>query len=202
MSYPEPQYHREETAKEYTAVYELNNNDKILVKQQEDGKLGYTNVSSLKGYNRNYGQFYDTTSQSGSANTAYTIQLNSTAFASGVSIVSGSRISVENDGTYNLQFSAQLDRVSGSGVKAVTIWLAVTGSNVANTSTNVIMSGGAAASATVEAWNYLVPLNAGEYCELMWSTQDANLQIIASGSMTTPTRPAIPSIIATMTQIA
>jgi hypothetical protein len=202
MAYPEPQYHKEETAKEYTRVYELNNTDKILVKQQEDGKLGYTDVSSLKGYNRNYGQFYDTTSQSGSANTAYAIKLNGTSFASGVSIVSGSRISVENTGTYNLQFSAQLDRVAGSGVKPITVWLSITGSNVDNTSTIVIMSGGAAASATVAAWNYLVPLNAGEYCELMWSTQDTNLQITASGSMSNPTRPAIPSVIATMTQVA
>ena len=202
MAYPEPQYHKEETAKEYTRVYELNNTDKILVKQQEDGKLGYTDVSSLKGYNRNYGQFYDTTSQSGSANTAYAMKLNSTSFASGVSIVSGSRISVENTGTYNLQFSAQLDRVAGSGVKPITVWLSITGSNVDNTSTIVIMSGGAAASATVAAWNYLVPLNAGEYCELMWSTQDTNLQITASGSMSNPTRPAIPSVIATMTQVA
>ena len=202
MAYPENQYHREETAKEYTAVYELNNTDKILVKQQEDGKLGYTSVSSLKGYNRNYGQFYDTTTQSGSANTAYAMKLNSTDFAAGVSIVSGSQITVENNGTYNLQFSAQLDRVSGSGVKAVTIWLAVTGSNVPNSSTNVVLSGGAAASATVAAWNFLVPLSASQYCELMWSTQDANLQITASGSMSNPTRPAVPSVIATISQVA
>ena len=95
-----------------------------------------------------------------------------------------------------------MDRVAGSGVKPITVWLSITGSNVDNTSTIVIMSGGAAASATVAAWNYLVPLNAGEYCELMWSTQDTNLQITASGSMSNPTRPAIPSVIATMTQVA
>ena len=201
MPYPEKQYQREETAKEYTKIYELNGGDEISIKQEEDGKLAYVTVTDLKSFSRKFGQFYDTTTQSGSANTAYAMKLNSTDFASGVSIVSGSQITVEKNGTYNLQFSAQLDRVAGSGVRAVTIWLAVTGSNVANSSTTISLTGNANSSATVAAWNFLVPLSASQYCELMWSTQDTNLQIIASGSMTNPTRPAVPSVIATLTQV-
>lgn len=201
--YPEKQYHRQETAKEYTKVYTLDNNDQILIKQDEDGMLGYINVQTLKSFTRNYGAFSDSTSQSGSTNTAYAMKLNTTDLGGhGVSIVSGSRMTVENSGVYNLQFSAQLDRVAGSGTKDISIWLSVTGSNVANTSTIITMSGGAKASATVAAWNFLVPLSSSQYCELMWSTQDANLHLTASGSMSSPDRPAVPSVIATLTQVS
>jgi hypothetical protein len=170
--------------------------------RNEKGILCYTPLDTLKSHSRNYGQFYDTTSQSGSANTAYSMKLNTTDFASGVSIVSGSQITVEKTGIYNLQFSAQLDRVAGSGVDTVSIWLSKNGNNVVNSTTNVTMSGGAAASATVAAWNFLVTLNAGEHCELKWSTTDANLHITAVGETTNPNRPAVPSVIATLTQVA
>ncbi len=40
MSYPEKQYHKQETAKEYTKVYTLESTDEIAMKQ-EDGLLGW-----------------------------------------------------------------------------------------------------------------------------------------------------------------
>lgn len=47
--YPEPHYHKQETAKEYTKVYTLDLTDEMVVKQ-EDGKLGYITVSDLTSY--------------------------------------------------------------------------------------------------------------------------------------------------------
>lgn len=47
--YPEKQYHREETAKEYTKVYTLDLTDEMVVKQEDD-KLGYIAVSDLTSY--------------------------------------------------------------------------------------------------------------------------------------------------------
>jgi hypothetical protein len=49
MGYPEKQYSRQETAKEYTKVYTLDLSDEIAVKQ-EDGMLGYISVSDLTSY--------------------------------------------------------------------------------------------------------------------------------------------------------
>lgn len=49
MSYPEKQYQRQETAKEYTKVYTLESTDEMVVKQ-EDGMLGYISVSDLTSY--------------------------------------------------------------------------------------------------------------------------------------------------------
>ncbi len=49
MPYPEPQYHRQETAKEYTKIYTLDLTDEMVVKQ-EDNMLGHISVSDLTSY--------------------------------------------------------------------------------------------------------------------------------------------------------
>lgn len=46
MPYPEKQYHRQETAKEYTRVYTLESTDEIAMKQ-EDGLLGWMSAGIL-----------------------------------------------------------------------------------------------------------------------------------------------------------
>ena len=202
MSYPEPRYHRQETSKEYTKVYTLNNADEIAMKQSEDGMLGYVSVGTLKSLTRNYGQFYDLTTQSGSANTAYSMKLGNTDMASGVSIVSGSQIVVENTGTYNLQFSAQLGNTANTTID-FDIWLSKNGQNVDNTNTEVTLTKQAGSlGRMVAAWNFLIQLNAGEYAELKWNCSASTGQIQYQTTQTSPTRPAIPSVILTMTQLA
>jgi len=151
----------------------------------------------------NYGGFSDTTTQSGSANTAYSIKFNTTDLASGFSIVSGSRITAQYTGVYNLQFSAQLDNQSNTN-EVVDIWVAITGSNVPNSNTTVSINKAQAGNfgKLVAAWNFMIPLSASQYVELKWNTHGGNIILLATGSASNPTRPATPSVIATITQVA
>ena len=151
----------------------------------------------------NYAQFSDTTTQSGSANTAYSMKFNTTDISHNISMVSGSRITVQNTGIYNLQFSAQLDNSSNTN-EIVDIWIAVTGSNIPNSTTTVAINKAQAGNIgkTVAAWNYMIPLSASQYVELKWNTHGGNIILLATGSASNPTRPATPSVIATITQIA
>ena len=151
----------------------------------------------------NYAQFSDTTTQSGSANTAYSMKFNTTDISHNISMVSGSRITVQNTGIYNLQFSAQLDNDSNTN-EVVDIWLAVTGSNIPNSTTTVAINKAQAGNfgKLVAAWNYMIPLSASQYVELKWNTHGGNIILLATGSASNPTRPATPSVIATITQIA
>lgn len=149
----------------------------------------------------NYGVFSDTTTQSGSANTAYSMKLNTIDFAHEVNIVSGSRITPINTGVYNLQFSAQLSNTANTNI-GFDIWLDYTGSNVSNSNTQVSLSKGSGQLGKVVAsWNWLMPIKANDYVEIRWSCTDSTGQIYAMGTQTNPTRPAIPSVIATLTQI-
>ena len=54
----------------------------------------------------------------------------------------------------------------------------------------------------IAAWNYLVHMTANDYVELKWSSNASTNQILATSTQTNPTRPAIPSVIVTITQVA
>jgi hypothetical protein len=157
----------------------------------------------LQGFGRSvpilhYGAFSDTTLQTiTSINTAYAMTFNTTDAANGVSIGSPtSRLVVANQGVYNVQFSAQLDKASG-GAADVYIWLRKNGSNVPNTATTLTLQGTAARQ--VAAWNFVIQLEAANYVELMWAADDVDVTILAASA--TSVWPAIPSVICTITQV-
>ena len=153
----------------------------------------------------NYGAFSSTLTQSGSANTILSMSFNTTDVGGyGVSVVGGTKITVANTGIYNIQFSAQLDRTS-SGTNIVSIWFAYTGSNIANSATDVVLAGSTLTNPHVAAWNYVLPMSASSYVEIYWSHDDNvdnKVELKAVGTRSNPTRPAVPSVIATLTQIA
>jgi|GEM_PF-942412 len=157
----------------------------------------------LQGFGRpvpilHYGAFSDTTTQTiVSINAAYAMTFNTTDLANGISIGSPtSRLVVDEQGVYNVQFSAQLDKSSGS-TGTIHIWLRKNGTNVPNTSGKVAIQGTAAES--VAAWNFLVQLEPSNYVELMWSSDDADVVLHAASA--TSVYPAIPSVICTVTQV-
>jgi hypothetical protein len=157
----------------------------------------------LQGFGRSvpilhYGSFSDTTTQvAASIDVAYGMVFNTTDSSNGVSIGSPtSRLVADFQGVYNVQFSAQLDKTSG-GAGNIYIWLRKNGTNVPNTATTIAIQGTAAR--TVAAWNFITQLEPTEYVELMWATDDTSVRILAASA--TSVWPAIPSVIATLTQV-
>lgn len=145
---------------------------------------------------RAYGSFYDLTDQTALlANTAYAITFGNTDLSNGVTIGSPtSRVYVDRPGIYNIQFSAQLDKLSASKGN-IWIWLDKNGTTIPDSAGLTTLQGSSAA--TIAAWNYLLELNAGDYFRIMWSTDDTDCFI--KHDPTTPPAPAIPSIILTVT---
>lgn len=124
---------------------------------------------------------------------------NGTPDAVGVSIVSNSQIKVANAGTYNLQFSAQVEKTD-SGNDSIDIWLAKEGTNVPWSNTRLWLYGNG--DKHVAAWNFIVTLAANEYVQIYWSSPDTDVRLYAETASTEPNRPpGIPSVIATITQV-
>jgi hypothetical protein len=199
----------------YAMTGSANMNNQILIGLNGDPKAHYissnwnfydglTVVSgsdlTVHGHKQfNVGAFSSTLTQSGSANVSQSITYNTTDYSQGVSVTSGSRLTVANKGVYNIQFSAQIDRVAGSGTDTVHIWLKKNGTNLAGSAGSITISGGAAAAKTISSWNYVVDNAANDYYELVWQTTDSNIQLLAataSGNI-----PSVPSIITTVTQV-
>jgi hypothetical protein len=176
-------------------------NNTLTGNTQLSGSVGISGSLYMNGNKQfNYGQFCDLTIQSGSANTTYPMKLNTTDVSNGVSVVSGSFIKVANTGTYNLQFSAQLEQTSNNASE-ISIWLRKDGTDMSNSNTELTIEKISGGGKMVAAWNYMVQLNANQYVQLMWCSTRSDTQLHYHATQTTPTRPATPSVIVTMTQI-
>ena len=117
----------------------------------------------------------------------------------GVIVSADTRFVVSSAGTYNLQFSSQIESTGGGSAQTMDIWLAINGNNVDNSNTQVV--GNSNNGRSVAAWNFVEPLNAGDYMELKFSVSDIRLGFAYDIAQTNPTRPAIPSVIVTLTQV-
>jgi hypothetical protein len=151
-----------------------------------------------------YGSFQSLADQSAaSANTAYAITYDTTDFSNGVSVASSSRVTVKNYGIYNFQTSVQFTN-SDSQEHAVSVWFRKNGSNIVNSNTqlSIIARHGSIDGSCVFAVNFYFELQANDYIEMMWSTTSTTVRLDYLAAQTTPTRPATPSVIATMQYVA
>jgi uncharacterized lipoprotein YbaY len=151
-----------------------------------------------------YGSFQSLADQTAAAaNTAYEITYDTTDFSNGVSVVSSSRITVKNYGIYNFQTSIQFTNAD-SQEHAVSVWFRKNGTDISNSNTqlSIIARHGSIDGSIVFAVNFYFELEANDYIEMMWSTTDTDVKLEYLAAQTTPTRPATPSVIATMQYIA
>ena len=155
--------------------------------------------------NNPHGAFQDSTNQvAANTTTAYAITFNTTDFSNGVTIASGSRITVADAGIWNLQFSIQLTNTTNAS-QDVDVWFRVNGTNIANSNSRYGLAprkGAGDPFHIIMALNYFASLNATDYIEIMWRTSDTGVSIEQYAAGTSPTRPAIPSAIATMSFVS
>lgn len=109
-----------------------------------------------------------------------------------------SRIVFEKAGVYNIQFSAQYDKTD-SGTDSVYIWFRKNGVDIPDSNTEITLEHNN--SKYLAAWNYIIELVANDYMEIVWSSPDIDMRLIAqvggSSSM-----PDIPSVIMTAQNVA
>ena len=149
-----------------------------------------------------YGAFQSTVDQTAAAaNTAYAMTLNTTDYANGVSVASNSRITVSNDGIWNLQWSGQFEN-NDSQLHDARIWLKINGTVVTGSTgfISVPNSHGGINGHNIVGWNYFISLNANDYVEIWWETDNTAISIQAypaSGNY-----PSTASLIATMSFVS
>lgn len=147
-----------------------------------------------------YGSFLSNVTQSALTSTvAYSISADTTTLSNGVTVVNGSRFTVASGGTYNLQFSVQIESLKGGSPETVDIWLSKNGTNVDASNTQLSLNSNN--GKTFAAWNFMDTLDAGGYFELKWAATDPAIRLVTAGTQTNPTRPSVPSVIVTISQI-
>ena len=157
-----------------------------------------------------WGSFWDETTQTAAAaDTPYAIRLRSVDLANrGVKIVSDTRITVDHPGIYSLTFSAQFTN-SDTQIHDTNIWLRKNDSGssgdvpASDSRFSITSSHGGVNGNVIGTVNYVLPLIANDYLELMWATSSTLVTILAESAQTSPfTHPSIPGIICTVVQVA
>ena len=152
-----------------------------------------------------YGAWQDSTTQSApSSNVGVAMIFRVKDLENQVRVVTNgtnlSRITFDNTGIYNLQFSSQFQNTNNQ-LQDVTIWLRKNGVDVPGSSgyISVPNSHGGVDGHIVVSWNYLLSIVGGEYYEIVWSTTlhtAVTMQYYAAGNPP----PSTASVIATVTQ--
>jgi hypothetical protein len=175
-----------------------------LVPLVQSGANVKATLSALRALDAAYGAFSSTDDQTGSITTGTVMTFSGTDVADGITLASNSHLVVPNTGVYNLQFSAQFKNVENAQ-NDVTVWFRINGTDVANSATQVTIPARKSAGIFgygVAAWNIFLEMNANDYAEIVWLPTIATLTLEALPSSVSPAYPAIPSVIATMNQVA
>lgn len=149
-----------------------------------------------------YGAFSSDADQTATINTATLMTLNTTDFANQVSI-SSSKITVENAGIYNLQFSAQFQNTD-TAFQDVYIWLRQNGVDIPGSTGFVSIPNRHAGTDghTIVGWNYFLSMAENDYIEIYWSIPNAAVTIQHLAASGTPTKPSTQSVVATLSFVS
>jgi hypothetical protein len=112
-----------------------------------------------------------------------------------IELVDSTKITVLEGGDYFFQFSAQFYK-TGSSTAQADIWLRKNGIDIPRTNSRATLQGNP--NEVLITLAYILDLEPEDYVEIVFSSADDAVRLVNHSSLTTPTRPNIPSIIATI----
>jgi len=178
-----------------------------LIPLVQGGANVNSSVSDFGDYTRtkyfSHGAWQDTTTQTGDITQGTPFTFNTLDVAGGVTLVSGSQLTVPIAGDYNIQWSGQFQNVEND-IETVTVWLRVNGVDVPSSAG--VISLAARKSATIFGraiigWNYFLSLTAGQYVQIVWLPSIATVTVPTFPASITPAYPATASVIVTVNQV-
>ena len=128
-----------------------------------------------------------------------------TTTSNGVSIdpTDLTRVVFDTAGIYNIQFSMQMLNYDGT-IDNVTVWMRQNGVDIpysAGIATVPAIHGGIAGAAII-SWNLFLPINAGDYIQLLFASDTGNTVAATYAGGTSPVHPVSPSIVISATFVS
>jgi len=145
-----------------------------------------------------YGGFSDTTDQTlAAANTGYAISFDTHPVMDGITLVTGTKVTVPTTGIYSISFSAQITSTSAS-TKMVWFWPKLNGTSIPGSTIIQTISG--ASTTLIVTRNGLFSLNANDYIEAWWAADSTAVQLEAAPA--TAFAPTTPSAVLAIHKVA
>lgn len=189
-----------------TAAVPLTGNE--LMPLVQGGANVKSTISAYGDYARtkyfNHGAYQDTTTQTGNITTGTPFTFNTVDVTDGVTLVSGSRLTVPIAGVYNFQWSGQFQNVENT-IESVIVWLRINGTDVPGSAGQISIPSRKSATIfakTIIGWNYFLTLTAGQYVEIVWLPSVASITVPSlPATLTPPIHPSTASVIVTVNQV-
>lgn len=176
-----------------------------LVPLVQSGVNVKATIGNMSAFARgNAAAFSDTTTQTGSISVGTAFTFNSTDFSGGVTLASGSRITVPVAGTYNIQWSAQFQNTDNAP-QDIYVWLRINGVDVAGSAGLIGLPARKDPSNpfhSIIGWNFFLTLTAGQYIQIMWLPTSTSITVPFYAAQTSPAIPSTASVVATINQVA
>jgi sulfite reductase alpha subunit-like flavoprotein len=152
-----------------------------------------------------YGQFSNNTDQlAPSAGTSAVVTWDATDFSNGIYLSNTTRLNVRNSGTYNVQFSLQLQNSTNEGQHA-DVWFRVNGTDVTSSASRFGLpprKSSGDPSNIIGSINIFLDLDANDYVEIAGAVTNVGVTLEHFAADTGIPRPAIPAAIVTMNYVA
>ena len=178
--------------------------DRVFLVTGPPPPLGGTAASNI-GF---YGAFSDYTTQTiASTTVAYPMRIGQLDEAYGVSVQldnfgNKTRVTVANNGVYNVQWSGQFNNVDNFDHDAK-VWMRRNGVDIVGSTgvINVPSRHGSTNGHCIAGWNFVMTLGATDYLELVWSSDSVDVSMITFPASTSPAGPTTASLIVTVQQV-
>jgi hypothetical protein len=176
------------------------NGGNITFTNNTGGTFNVTGITVTSGYSSNYYASFSNNSNlllSG-ANTATVWTYDTTEISNGIEIQNNSQIRVNNTGVYQFGYSPQVEKTQGPDA-TITIWAAINGTPVARSSSTLKLVSNSVLTLPYVA--LIFQMNANDYLEFYFSSDNQYVQLTSLSGLTTPTRPNSPALIVDVKQI-
>jgi hypothetical protein len=153
-----------------------------------------------------FGQFSSNTDQTAAAiDVAYALTYDQSDFVDGVTLSSGSRLTVPTEGIYNFTYSIQFKNTVND-VHDIDIWLRKNGTDVPNTNSRFSIPARKSTgnpSHLIAVTPVMIQLAANDYIQIMWHVTNTGVSIEHFPAVTAVpgTTPAIPATPAAFVQV-
>lgn len=176
-------------------LYDETTGDIVGVKDPDGSEFYFQRAPYL-------GLFLDTTNQTDGSG-AVPMSFNTAALQRGIRLVDANKIYADRAGWYNWQLSVHLHNID-SQAHYFELWGKMNGADIANSRFiySVPSSHGGVPGTIIPSQNFFIYMNAGDYVQIYWSTDDTDVSIAYHAPETSPAKPAAPSLLLTVSEVA
>jgi hypothetical protein len=176
-----------------TFLYDDDTGDIVGVRDPDGSEFLWARAPRL-------GLFFDTSTQTDGSG-AVAMTFGTQALSRGVSRADGSKIYVDRAGLYEFQLSTHIHNAD-SQAHRFELWGRLNGADIPSSRFiySVPSSHGGAPGALIPSQNFWLALNAGDYVQIMWAGETADISIAYHAAETG--KPVSPSLLLTVKEIA